>query len=52
MASHLPIARENGSVELVQGTEISFRELLASSSLGLIEGARDKAVCPSRYPSG
>jgi len=34
----LPIARETGVVEQVPGLEVTLRELLASSALGLIEG--------------
>lgn len=36
--SALPIARDDGTVELIPGLEITYRQLLASSSLGLLEG--------------
>lgn len=34
----IPIAREDGSMEKVHGTEVTFRELLVASDLGLIVG--------------
>jgi hypothetical protein len=34
----LPIARENGEVERVPALGVTYRELLASASLGLLEG--------------
>lgn len=36
--STLPVAREDGTVVQAPGLSVSFRELLASSDLGLIEG--------------
>jgi hypothetical protein len=36
LPSELPIARESGTVERVPAMEITYRELLASSSLGIL----------------
>jgi hypothetical protein len=50
--SHLPIARESGDIELVFGTAVTFRELLASSSLGLIEGDVTRPYVDPVMPQG
>jgi hypothetical protein len=34
----LPVARDDGSIEQVPGLSVTYRELLASASLGLVEG--------------
>ena len=48
----LPAARETGEVEQVPGLEITYRELLASSSLGLIEGDVTKPYVDPVIPQG
>lgn len=48
----LPIAREDGTVELVFGGDVTYRELLASSSLGLIEGDVRRPYVDPVIPQG
>jgi hypothetical protein len=50
--ARLSIAREDGAAELVQGVEVTFRELLASSSLGLIEGDVTRPYVHPVMPQG
>jgi hypothetical protein len=50
--SALPVARENGRVELVPALEITYRELLASSSLGLVEGDVTRPYVDPVIPQG
>lgn len=50
--ARLHIAREDGTVELVHGREITFRELLASSTLGLIEGDVTRPYVHPVIPQG
>jgi hypothetical protein len=47
LPSELPIAREAGTIERVPAMEISYRELLASSSLGVL---RDDVSRPYVHP--
>lgn len=48
----LPIARENGIVSPVPGLEITYRELLASSKLGLLEGDVTRPYVRPVVPQG
>ncbi len=50
--SSLPIARQDGTVEKVPGLQITFRELLASSSLGLLEGDVTRPYVHPVIPQG
>jgi hypothetical protein len=48
----LPVARESGDVELVHGLDVTFRELAASSRLGLIEGDVTRPYVDPVIPQG
>lgn len=48
----LPIARENGTIEQVPALEITYRELLASSLLGLLEGDVTRPYVHPVIPQG
>jgi len=50
--SVLPVARASGTVELVPALEITYRELLTSSSLGLLEGDVTRPYVHPVIPQG
>jgi len=48
----LPVAREDGTVEQVPALQVTFRELLASSYLGILEGDVTKPYVHPVRPQG
>jgi hypothetical protein len=50
--SSLPIAREGGETELVPALEVTYRELLVSSSLGLLDGDVTRPYIDPVRPQG
>lgn len=50
--SKLPVARENENTEYVPAMKITYRELLASSALGLIEGDVMRPYVYPKSPQG
>ncbi|MGA9762389.1 MAG: hypothetical protein WBQ14_08205 [Gaiellaceae bacterium] len=51
-SSTLPIARENGETEFVPALQVTYRELLASSSLGLLRGDVTRPYVDPVRPQG
>jgi hypothetical protein len=50
--STLPVGRENGTVEQVPALKVTYRELLASSSLGLVDGDVTRPYVHPVIPQG
>ena len=50
--SFLPVAREDGTVERFPALEITYRELLVSSSLHLLDGDVTRPYVHSVIPQG
>ena len=50
--SKLPVARDDGTTEYVPAMEVTYRELLASSALGLIEGDVMRPYVYPKSPQG